>query len=85
MREIPPFPPHLVEAANRFRLGDQVEIDSTRSADWISDWVGTQAEIVGIVVQLPDRVNVWIRHDGDQITDGFQPEDFRLVARRASA
>ena len=85
MRDLPPIPPHVVEAANRFRLGDRVEIDRANSGDWIEDWIGTEGEIVGVVLNPPDRVNITIRHDGDQITDGFQPADFRLVSRRGRA
>ena len=81
--ELPPA--HIAASANSLRLCDTVEVaQAPEGPAWLADWVGTTGEVVGIVSSHTE-VNVTIRHDNDQRTDGFKPEDFRVIGRRATA
>ncbi|MHC2090028.1 hypothetical protein [Methylobacterium sp. CM6244] len=70
-----------IERANRFSIGDRVTINSDSEKEWISDWARTEAVVVAVAVKWNPftehkTFDITIIHDGGQITDGFEPEDF---------
>jgi len=83
MREIidRPMAPGGLTRATEFQLGDEVEFIAGSRRDWINDWVGTKAEVRGIRCLADGVLNITLRHDVDQFTDGFEPEDLHLVRR----
>lgn len=54
---------------NRFRIGDKVRIN-------YPDWERTEGVIIGIELRREHgqfKPDITILHDGDQISDGFEP------------
>lgn len=65
---------------NRFRIGDEVVAEACAEHDRF------EGIVIGIELQRVYasrflKPSITLLHDGDQITDGFKPNDLRLVAK----
>ncbi|MCJ2045371.1 hypothetical protein MKK58_12650 [Methylobacterium sp. J-078] len=79
-----PLAMSVVERANLFRIGDEVEI--LRSGGALQfDWGGVTAEVRGLMVDANGRVNIGLRNEWGQVEGAFAPENLRLLRRRSSA
>lgn len=74
-----------IEGLNNFRIGDEVEVHHCE----FEEWNGTKAVIIGIELR---RIygskslapSITILHDGDQITDDFEPKDLVVTKRKTN-
>ncbi|TPJ86914.1 MULTISPECIES: hypothetical protein [unclassified Mesorhizobium] len=69
-----------IEDGMRFSLGDLVKIESHH--EWADEeWSGVVGEVIGIIWDHRKQDwNIALRHDGDQITNGFRVDDLGRLA-----
>lgn len=75
-----PLAASIVERANLFRIGDEVEILRSGGARQF-DWTGVKAEVRGLMVDPSGRINIGLRNEWGQVDGAFAPEDLRLLHR----
>lgn len=78
---MPALTPAQIAESRAFAIGDAVTIAPGRP--WSGDWQNTLCEVVGIAFDPKRRcIDFTLRHDGDQVTDGFRATHLRIASRR---